>query len=627
MKKELLLELNRIKEVMGIDPHLNDTIDNLTWLNERTYNGKELLLEGNKISDAIETLFTVLSKSDTGSKIWLSANNIITDIANSKGITTVTNKLSKLARYSISGNLTAKELLALQKKNIDEIVDILVNGEIGKSINDGWDNIIEGLDRSVRDKVIMVNGVEQTIERTLREVQENMVEDFKLLEEQLVEVLVNPQQWNFKNGEELGDVIADTFGDEIKFLEDGGENLLVRALRDNYDKTIKIVDPLISGVFPEVAEVQSKFLKNWTKFINGKTGIVFADVMRFLKDFLMSVSKGIYNWIKTVLMKNHNARVGNIKEKWKYTGDNKYAKFGHYTGEYTGRSLNFLRTLLVSIIDTCTGFISQLMNWLADWIPKHISKFFKQDLGPSKGVLNFFETVSIFLVKFIRTWVAKVLVQAVFLYAVPKRLAALWQLEEDLLRGKGPIGWLIQNSYDTFISAGDTFLGFFGYGPDDPEVQEKLKVILESQKKLEDAVLKVRDDVKGVVEDGKDTLDKISKLKTCLIDLQKDVDEGLKIGGDVDTSQIEIFKDPNMKKMIMSFDTENLEAEGNKEVVSYLMDELSNIDLGLNEVKIYTDLAGGDIDELLVKCEEAKKSMEKHNIELKKAGEKLKGQV
>ena len=72
----------------------------------------------------------------------------------------------------------------------------------------------------------------------------------------------------------------------------------------------------------------------------------------------------------------------------------------------------------------------------------------------------------------------------------------------------------------------------------------------------------------------------------------------------------------------MSFDTENLDAEGNKEVVTYLMGELSKVDLGLNEVKKYTDLVGGDIDELLVKCEEAKIAMEEHNIEIENAKKK-----
>ena len=49
------------------------------------------------------------------------------------------------------------------------------------------------------------------------------------------------------------------------------------------------------------------------------------------------------------------------------------------------------------------------------------------------------------------------------------------------------------------------------------------------------------------------------------------------------------------------------------------MGELSKVDLGLDGVKKYTDLAGGDIDELLKKCEEAKIAIEQHDIEIENA--------
>ena len=371
MEKKLILEINQMRNLMGLEP-LSEIIDSVEKsfrsLNENTIN-KKLLVEYTIRPKNIKLIFDDIFKSadnissSTIRKSLIDAfdGDLMKKFSNMVPFTSLRDELSE-----ILGSINLGLGNPQHQKNL--LVEIFSDNKISKGVNDSFDDFIEGLDKEIRDFELK-DGV--SVERFLREKQEDIVSAYELLEKETVGIIDNPSDFNIKNVEDMDEFIADyknTFGDDLTFLKDSsGDDLLISTMKNTYSpKNIPIKN--LDEILDEADIDGDEFKRNLDDLDDAISSNNAAKFKKIIEKIYQLLIDGYSRLFDKLLYKNARIR----RENWlqisqDITGYGKDSKLYKYVLKPGVITLNKLFTAFKTVLDANITFVVPIMRKLKDW--------------------------------------------------------------------------------------------------------------------------------------------------------------------------------------------------------------------------------------------------------------------
>ena len=237
MEKNLLLEVNNIRNIMGLDP-INQIIESIedALIKENESLKKDLLFEYTIRPKNIKLLWDDL---------WKMGDDILDDnIARKFKDVFDEDILIKFKNLDNFINLrkeineifdSANPGYGVQSQR-DQLVKLLDDKKISKAVNDGFDGFIEGLEKDIRNYKLSSG---ETLETFLRKRQETITGLYEELEKETSEIIGDPKSHNITDQSQMDDFVNDfknTFGDDLPFTKNAdGDDVLTKTMKKTFD--------------------------------------------------------------------------------------------------------------------------------------------------------------------------------------------------------------------------------------------------------------------------------------------------------------------------------------------------------------------------------------------------------
>ncbi len=309
-------------------------------------------------------------------------DDILTNIKYKKGMESTISSLKKIID-------NADPAFGVQTQR-DQLVKFFQSNKISNSVNDTFDEMIEGLDKEVRNYKLDSG---ETVESFLRKRQENITSLYKELENETGDILADPKRHNINNKEQMDEFIDDykeTFGEDLPFLtDDFDDDILSDSMRKTYDPDNKVIFDL-DGVDDIDAPTKSRLQK------------FKDDLDRLLKNFNQTKFKklldGLYQWLIDTYDKVFNkflySNAFKRRQKWldyaQKSGIDKNGVAYKYTVKPAIIGFNKILTAFDALLAANTVWLIPTLRTLrkvfltqSDWIARNpkIGKFMDNFLG------------------------------------------------------------------------------------------------------------------------------------------------------------------------------------------------------------------------------------------------------
>lgn len=110
-------------------------------------------------------------------------------------------------------------------------MDALNDGEVSKAVDKAWDEMTDEISAALGDEFrLTIDGTEVEVGDYMKEMKKGIVNAMEGVEDALVDAIDNPG----KGAEMSIDILEDAMGENLKFLGDADENLVIRAAKSSW---------------------------------------------------------------------------------------------------------------------------------------------------------------------------------------------------------------------------------------------------------------------------------------------------------------------------------------------------------------------------------------------------------
>lgn len=402
MEKNLLLEVNNIRNIMGLDP-INQIIESIedALIKENESLKKDLLFEYTIRPKNIKLLWDDL---------WKMGDDILDDnIARKFKDVFDEDILIKFKNLDNFINLrkeineifdSANPGYGVQSQR-DQLVKLLDDKKISKAVNDGFDGFIEGLEKDIRNYKLSSG---ETLETFLRKRQETITGLYEELEKETSEIIGDPKSHNITDQSQMDDFVNDfknTFGDDLPFTKNAdGDDVLTKTMKKTFDP-----DNI------NIKNIGDEFDPNLDAPTKSRLEKFKDDLVTAFKSFDVSDFKGILSKLFKWIMKTYDlifnkfvyANAMKRRQKWLNSDVvnkiDKNSNFYKYGAKPAIIGFNKIITAFDSVLAANTTFLIPVIRTVRRifWAQSEILKDYPKIKGFIDGILGWFANIAIYV--------------------------------------------------------------------------------------------------------------------------------------------------------------------------------------------------------------------------------------
>ena len=442
MENQLLLEINRIKTIMGIDDgekiinSINETYINESNLLEERMNKLILLNEsfGGGLVKAIDDIIGIIGKnSDEIVELgFKNMDELLPMIMKQDILTDIMGDIVNISKGIDVDPNTAKVGL----------VGILNNNKISKSVGEGWDDFITKIKNNsdytdALKRQVEYKGVKMDLGEFLEASRSTVTDAYEEIEEFILKAVNDPTKNapNIENGEEFVRVLREELGSELDFLKGAdGEDIFMDNVESLFDKKLDVVDITPPTKNPKnmddaIDSLKNTDLEDYGKFMKWFKSMDWSAVLRQLKELFLNLLDNfiIGGWKKRQTYMNTKLLPA-LENSMGFT-KNKIIKKGIWVA---GTGANVWLSVLTQVINISTAMVRVLFSV--------VTQIVNAMMPTIAGVANKskFGGKIMWLIKALCSEVIIWISQAVYLYLYDedgKKATRIWATYDLMTRG------------------------------------------------------------------------------------------------------------------------------------------------------------------------------------------------
>lgn len=579
MNKELILEIDRMRSIMGLSTYVN----NISTIIEN-----RLLVEG-VLSNVWDDIWKILKGMDAAviRKSFGTVDIMIETIFKQDVFAKIIDDISKIH----AGDAVASKKL---------LIEYIENGNISKAVGNAYENTIQRLG----DDVLSIKASDgRMLGDILLEKQVAVVRAYENLEGALA-VAVNKgiREGGFKSADELYDVLVRDFAGDLKFLDNiAGENVLFKQLADNWSPSIIKFTP---GSLASLSDITNNLGKSISK-ISTLTWDMIVKYLKKLITWFATKWKVYHTNIRAIYQESLTKAEAKISAKYMKNvstlgevADDNVLMDARLIGKIKGSIRASVQVLMDGIsffYELITVFAKRVVNFLYSLI-RHILEDPIYKVGTKmedgKEVVRWWAKAIIGLIKGVRFAGARVL--EYFMLFWTGWAAALYDMLNNENR-KRILNIVKIISYP--LQKLKEIIKYDNFNPDSAGLEIINKII----KKME----AIKNQIIGNSQDFNEVGSKLEEYKKCQLELAKLV--SLNVSEPTENKEFTNY----LKKLevdLVGFNAELLDVNKATEITEDMYNRwIKKYNSFLSQIEVVSDVndTSDTLDELIKKCQDA----------------------